>query len=64
MRVDLRTAGGAPRHFHGHVTTFRHTGTDGGQARYQASLGPWTRFLGQRRDSRLFQHKSVPDILR
>ena len=64
MRIALRTAAGAARDFHGHVIAFRHTGTDGGLARYQAILGPWTRFLGHRRDSRLFQARSVPDILR
>jgi len=64
MRVALRTSGGDERNFHGHVIAFRHAGTDGGLARYQATLGPWTRFLGHRRDSRLFQARSVPDILR
>ena len=64
LGVALRTASGAGRPFHGHVTAFRHTGTDGGFARYEATLAPWTEFLDHRFNCKLFQNKTVPDILR
>lgn len=63
LGVDLATAGGAPRHFHGLVTSFRHLGTDGGFARYEAVLGPWTELLRHRVDCRLFQNRTLPEIL-
>ena len=64
MGVALATAGGGARSFHGHITSFRHTGTDGGLARYQATLGPWTDFLQHRVNCRLFQGRTLPDLLR
>jgi type VI secretion system secreted protein VgrG len=35
-----------------------------GMIRYRAEVVPWLWFLGQNRNSRIFQSKSVPDILR
>ena len=64
MGVSLATAGGAPRAFHGHVAAFRHTGTDGGFARYEAVLTPWTDLLRHRINCKLFQEKNLPDLLR
>ena len=64
MGITLRTASGAGRPFHGHITAFRHTGTDGGFSRYEATLRPWTAFLDHRYNCKLFQNKTVPDILR
>jgi len=64
MRIALRTADGGSRFFHGHVTSFRHGGTDGGLSRYVATLGPWTHFLDHRFNCKVFQNKSLPTILR
>jgi len=64
MGLALKTADGSLRHFHGHVTSFHHAGTDGGLARYQATLGPWTDFLTHRFNCKLFQNKTLPAILR
>jgi type VI secretion system secreted protein VgrG len=64
MGVTLRTASGADRWFHGHVTSFSHTGSDGGFAGYQAELGPWTDFLKHRINCKLFQDMNLPAILR
>ena len=62
--VELQTAGaGAPRPFHGHVTAAELAGANGGFARYQLTIEPWTAFLGLGRDSRIFQDKTVFDIL-
>ncbi|WP_426208863.1 type VI secretion system tip protein TssI/VgrG [Massilia sp. TWP1-3-3] len=51
------------RPFHGYITGIEHSGANGGFARYQLTLGPWTSFLGLGRDSRVFQDMTVFDIL-
>lgn len=62
--LQLATAGSfEPRPFHGHVTAAECCGANGGFARYQLTLEPWTAFLARGRDSRVFQDKDVFDIL-
>ncbi|MGW8391055.1 type VI secretion system Vgr family protein [Pseudoduganella sp. HUAS MS19] len=63
--LELVTAAGptALRPFHGHITAIELSGSNGGLARYAVRLGPWTDFLAQNRDSRVFQGLSVCDIL-
>jgi type VI secretion system VgrG family protein len=63
--VELLTAGGHERlrPFHGHVTAAELTGANGGFARYQLTIDPWTAFLALGRDSRIFQDRTVFDIL-
>lgn len=51
------------RPFHGHVTAAEMTGANGGLARYTLTIEPWTAFLALGRDSRVFQDKSVVDII-
>ena len=51
------------RPFHGHVTEAALLGADGGLARYRLVVRPWLAFLDWRRDSRVFQHMSVIDIV-
>lgn len=63
--VELMTAGplNGRRPFHGHVTAAELLGANGGFARYQLVIEPWTAFLDVGRDSRVFQDKTVFDIL-
>ena len=62
--VELQTAGfAAPRAMHGHVTAAELLGANGGFARYQLTIEPWTAFLALGRDSRVFQNQTVFDIL-
>lgn len=63
--VELLTQAGSGslRPFHGHVTTAELSGSNGGFARYKLVIEPWTAFLRLGRDSRIFQDKSVIDIL-
>lgn len=63
--LELVTANGlaALRPFHGHITAIELSGSNGGLARYAVRLEPWTAFLAQNRDSRVFQDMSVCDIL-
>ena len=62
--LQLQTAlPGQMRAFHGHVTSARAMGADGGLARYEITIGPWYAFLAAGRDSRIFQDQTVLDIL-
>ena len=51
------------RPFHGHVIAVERIGANGGFARYQLTLGPWTNFVALGRDSRIFQNVTVFDII-
>jgi type VI secretion system secreted protein VgrG len=51
------------RRFHGHVTRARLLGANGGFARYCLTIEPWSAFMAFGRDSRIFQNKTVFDIL-
>jgi type VI secretion system VgrG family protein len=51
------------RPFHGYVTAARCVGANGGFARYTVTIEPWCAFLKIGRDSRMFQDRSVFDIL-
>ncbi|MCM2569340.1 type VI secretion system Vgr family protein [Janthinobacterium kumbetense] len=63
--LELRTAAGTEdwRPFHGHITAVELAGANGGFARYNLTMQPWTAFLAHGRDSRVFQDLAVPDIL-
>ncbi|MBD8531778.1 MULTISPECIES: type VI secretion system Vgr family protein [unclassified Massilia] len=51
------------RPFHGYVTSAKCVGANGGVARYTVTIEPWTAFLQLGRDSRMFQDKTVFQIL-
>ena len=58
------TSEGTPRHFDGFVHRFSARGTDErGFRRYHASIVPWLWFLTKRSDCRIFQAKTIPEIL-
>ncbi|MDR7049093.1 type VI secretion system secreted protein VgrG [Duganella sp. 3397] len=63
--IELMTAASRDqlRPFHGHVTTVDMAGANGGFARYNLTVEPWTAFLAPGRDSRIFQDMTVFDIL-
>jgi type VI secretion system secreted protein VgrG len=52
------------RYFHGYVTSFGVIGSHGDFAMYHATLRPWLWFLTRTADCRIFQQKSVPDIIK
>ena len=64
MSVRLNTAKAGKRYFHGHVSRFKKTNKDGIHQSYSATIVPWTWFLQQTSNCRIFQNKSIPDILR
>ena len=63
--IELMTAASRDqlRPFHGHVTMVDMAGANGGFARYNLTVEPWTAFLAPGRDSRIFQDMTVFDIL-
>ncbi len=51
------------KYIHGIVTSFRQGGTDARLTQYYAEIRPGFWLLSQNRDSRIYQNKSVPDII-
>ncbi len=72
MTVRLELANEGTRYFNGFVSRFRHTGMlavpAGGReweyAGYRATLKPWLWFLTRTADCRIFQDKTVPEIVK
>jgi type VI secretion system secreted protein VgrG len=51
------------RYFNGFISRFAQIGCDTGQTTYRATMVPWLWFLTQTTDCRIFQNKTVPDII-
>lgn len=64
MTVALLLPKGDQRYFHGFVSQFSFVGSSGAHAEYRATLHPWLWFLTRSADCRIFQNKSVPEILK
>ncbi len=56
-------ADGEPRHFNGFVNRFSAGSREGGLRRYEAEVVPWLWFLTRTADCRIFQEKSIPQII-
>lgn len=63
MTVSVDLPKGGQRYFSGMVTRFACTGRQGRFATYHAVLRPWLWFLTRSSDCRIFQQRSVPDIV-
>ncbi|MCP5158331.1 MAG: type VI secretion system tip protein VgrG [Gammaproteobacteria bacterium] len=65
VRMELPEArGGGTRYFNGFVTRFSYLGMSGLRyAAYRATLSPWLWFLTRTSDCRIFQEKTIPDII-
>ncbi|WP_224417169.1 type VI secretion system tip protein TssI/VgrG, partial [Modicisalibacter sp. R2A 31.J] len=61
--LSIRQADGDYRALHGLVSEAALLGEDGGVSYYQLTLVPWIRMLGLGRDSRIFQNRSVVEVL-
>jgi len=55
---------GENRYFNGFVNQFSQAGTHGNLFVYRATLRPWFWFLTRSADCRIFQNKTVPDIIK
>jgi type VI secretion system secreted protein VgrG len=61
--LELQTAQGAMRPFHGHITQATNLGSDNGLNAYQIVFEPWLSVLAQRQDSWVFQGQTVMQII-
>ncbi|KAA0018580.1 type VI secretion system tip protein VgrG [Salinicola corii] len=62
-RLSILQADGRYRPLHGLVSEAALLGEDGGVTYYQLTLVPWLKMLELGRDSRIFQDRSVVDVL-
>lgn len=51
------------RFFHGYISRFAQTGSETGAFYYRAEMVPWLWFLTRTADCRIFQNKTIPDII-
>ena len=63
LTVELDLPSGETRYFHGFVTEFSQTGRHGDYVTYAAVVHPWLWFLTRNSDCRIFQEKTVPEII-
>lgn len=63
VTVSLALAGAPPRVWHAVVSRFSFTGRHEQYFHYQATLVPWLWALTRTSDCRIFQEKTVPDIV-
>lgn len=61
LAVHLVRKDGGVRYFTGHVFSFGLKKVDGGIAYYEATLGPWFRYLSLRKDNYLFHNATLYD---
>ena len=54
---------GSERYLNGHISRFAQLPVEGHLARYEAVMAPWFWFLSRTADCRIFQDKSVPDVI-
>ncbi|RAU39515.1 MULTISPECIES: type VI secretion system Vgr family protein [unclassified Pseudomonas] len=63
-QIQIELADGNIRYLDGCFSHFNSEGSDGGWAKYSATLKPWLWHLSRREDARIFQEKTVEDIIR
>jgi len=61
--VHLEVKDQKQRHFNGYICGFAHLGGLGNDAKYRLTLRPWLWFLTRRTDCRIYQNKTIPDII-
>jgi type VI secretion system secreted protein VgrG len=64
VTVKIELLGGGYRHWNGYVTRFAQGGMIGRYHEYRLTVRPWLWFLTRTTDCRIFQEKTVPDILK
>jgi type VI secretion system secreted protein VgrG len=64
VSVAVRLADGSDRFFHGLVNRFLQLGKSEELTSYQAEVVPWLWLLSLTQDCRIFQQRSVPDIIK
>src|SRR5438309_9625195 len=64
VTIQLQLEQQKARYFNGFVCRFAHVGGVLNQALYRATLRPWFWFLTRVSDCRIFQNKTVPDVIK
>ncbi|MBN3967028.1 type VI secretion system tip protein VgrG [Pseudomonas gregormendelii] len=64
VSMEITLADGGKKVISGHCSHFNHVGANGGVANYVAKVVPWLWILSRRRDSRIFQDKTVEEIIK
>lgn len=63
VTITIDRDGSETRYINGYVSQFRHAGHDDRFTAYRATVVPWLWFLTQTTDCRIFQKKTVPQIV-
>jgi type VI secretion system secreted protein VgrG len=63
VTLRLNTGRGGKRCFHGHVSRFVQLASGHRFGRYQATIVPWLWFLTRAADCRIYQKKTIPQII-
>jgi len=64
MSLSVQLDGGSQRHYHGIVAQCSQSADVGQFARYEVRLRPWFWLLKKTSDCRIFQHQTIPQIIR
>lgn len=64
VTIRLELPNHKKRYFNGYVSRFSQVGTSGIYHAYHATVHPWLWFLTRTADCRIFQSKTVPDIIK
>jgi type VI secretion system secreted protein VgrG len=64
VTVELELQDGEVRYLNGVATRFACTGSSGRHTLYRATLRPWFWLMTRAVDCRIFQHKTVPDVIK
>src|SRR6516165_4075558 len=64
ITVSVRRPDGGLRYINGFVSRFAQSGSDARLTYYHAEIVPWLWFLTRWADCRIFQNKTVPDIIK
>ncbi len=64
VSIRLNLVNGGERYFNGYVTSLSQAVNEGNFTRYHATIHPWLWFLTRTSDCRIFQSKTVPDIIK
>jgi type VI secretion system secreted protein VgrG len=64
VTVKLALDDGGTRYFNGYVTRFSQGSKYGKYRRYYATVHPWMWFMSRTADCRIFQEKTVPEIIK
>ena len=64
VTIRMESDAGNTRYFNGYVARFVQSGSQGSLAQYHAKIVPWLWFLTRRADCRIFQNKTIPEIIK